>query len=153
VKIFPSEKPATFQVDHAGVAIHGQSFASPAVRKDLASGYPLPLNGFYNIGLYSVSTDPGLERKTHIKSDSGKFKTPTLRNIAVTGPYMHDGSMSSLEEVIAFYNAGGTGARLQDERIRALHLSAEAEEALIAFLETLTDWNFLQNQQFTPLSE
>jgi cytochrome c peroxidase len=109
--------------------------------------------GFYNIGLYSVSTDPGLERKTHIKSDSGKFKTPTLRNIAVTGPYMHDGSMSSLEEVIAFYNAGGTGARLQDERIRALHLSAEDEEALIAFLETLTDWNFLQNQQFTPLSE
>jgi DNA repair protein SbcD/Mre11 len=51
VKIFPSEKPATFQVDHAGVAIHGQSFASPAVRKDLASSYPLPLNGFYNIGL------------------------------------------------------------------------------------------------------
>lgn len=51
VKLFPSDKPATFQMENLRVAIHGQGFASPAVKKDLASGYPLPVEGFYNIGL------------------------------------------------------------------------------------------------------
>jgi DNA repair protein SbcD/Mre11 len=51
VKIFPSDKPATFIIENPRIAIHGQSFASPAVRKDLASCYPIPLDGFYNIGL------------------------------------------------------------------------------------------------------
>jgi cytochrome c peroxidase len=106
--------------------------------------------GFYNIGLYPWSVDPGLERKTHLPSDSGKFKTPTLRNIAVTAPYMHDGSMNSLEEVIGFYNSGGIGTLLQDQRIHPLHLTKEEEGALISFLNTLTDWNFLQNQAHTP---
>jgi DNA repair protein SbcD/Mre11 len=51
VKIFPSDSPATFQIENRRVAIHGQSFASPAVKKDLASCYPMPVNGCYNIGL------------------------------------------------------------------------------------------------------
>ncbi len=51
VKIFPSDRPATFQMENPRVAIHGQGFASPAVKKDLASGYPRPMEGFYNIGL------------------------------------------------------------------------------------------------------
>ena len=51
VKIFPSNEPSTYQLENLGVAIHGQSFASPAVKKDLAGGYPMPLKGFYNIGL------------------------------------------------------------------------------------------------------
>jgi DNA repair protein SbcD/Mre11 len=51
VKIFPSDKPATFQMENLKVAIHGQSFASPAVKKDLASDYPKPIEGYYNIGL------------------------------------------------------------------------------------------------------
>jgi DNA repair protein SbcD/Mre11 len=51
VKIFPSDKPATFQIENPGVAIHGQSFASAAIKKDLASCYPVPLKGVYNIGL------------------------------------------------------------------------------------------------------
>jgi len=106
---------------------------------------------FYDVGLHT--TDPGLERKTHQKNDLGKFKTPTLRNIAVTAPYMHNGSINTLEEVIAFYNRGGLGTALQDPRIHALHLSLEDQQALLAFLHTLTDWNFLQNQQLTPLSE
>ncbi len=66
---------------------------------------------------------------------------------------MHDGSMSSLEEVVDFYNEGGRGTPRQDERIHALHLSEEDQQAMIAFLESLTDWNFLQNRTFTPLSE
>jgi DNA repair protein SbcD/Mre11 len=51
VRIFPSDRPATFQIENPRIAIHGQSFASPAVRKDLASCYPIPLDNFYNIGL------------------------------------------------------------------------------------------------------
>lgn len=109
--------------------------------------------GFYNVGLYSTYPDPGLERKTHLKSDSGKFKTPTLRNIAVTAPYMHDGSLNTLEDVVAFYNKGGNGHSQQDNRIRELHLTPQEEEALIAFLHTLTDWNFLQQKSLAPWEE
>lgn len=109
--------------------------------------------GFYNIGLYTTYPDPGLERKTHLKADSGKFKTPTLRNIGVTAPYMHDGSLNTLEDVIAFYDSGGKGHHQQDKRIRELHLSQEEKEALVAFLHALTDWNFLQQKTLTPWDE
>jgi cytochrome c peroxidase len=106
--------------------------------------------GFYNIGLYQHYEDPGLERKTHLKSDSGKFKTPTLRNIAVTGPYMHDGSINTLEEVIAFYDTGSRPHASRDQRIDELHLSEQEKTDLLSFLETLTDWNFLQQKTLSP---
>jgi cytochrome c peroxidase len=106
--------------------------------------------GFYNIGLYNDYPDPGLERKTHAKLDSGKFKTPTLRNIALTAPFMHDGSINTLEEVVAHYNSGGKLHSQKDQRIRPLHLSDEDAKALVAFMQTLTDWNFVQNQNLTP---
>jgi cytochrome c peroxidase len=106
--------------------------------------------GFYNIGLYNDYPDPGLERKTHAKMDSGKFKTPTLRNIALTAPYMHDGTINTLEEVVAHYNSGGKLHAQKDQRIRPLHLSDEDAKALVAFMQTLTDWNFVQNQNLTP---
>jgi cytochrome c peroxidase len=63
--------------------------------------------GYYNIGLYEEYSDTGKERATGKMEDVGKFKTPTLRNIAITAPYMHDGSIWSLSEVVAFFNAGG----------------------------------------------
>jgi cytochrome c peroxidase len=76
-----------------------------------------------------------------------------LRNIAVTAPYMHDGSLNTLEDVVAFYNKGGNGHTQQDKRIRELHLTPQEEEALIAFLHTLTDWNFLQQKSLAPWEE
>jgi cytochrome c peroxidase len=134
--------------EHRGMELFFEVGCATCHREPFFTDY-----GFYDIGLYTHSKDPGLVRKTHLKADSGKFKTPTLRNIALTGPYMHDGSMSSLEEVVAFYNEGGRGTPRQDKRIHALHLSEEDQQAMIAFLESLTDWNFLQNRTFTPLSE
>jgi len=108
---------------------------------------------YYNIGLYKRYADNGKERITFKKEDIGKFKTPTLRNIELTSPYMHDGSINTLEEVIEMYNKGGEGHENQDFRVRPMNWSTQDKEDLLAFLKTLTDWNFVQNQSFLPLSE
>lgn len=71
---------------------------------------------------------------------AGSFKTPTLRNIALTGPYMHNGSLSTLEQVVDFYNLGGNFNNLEKHPdIKPLGLSATEKSALVAFLKTLTD--------------
>ena len=101
---------------------------------------------FYSLGM--EDSDIGLERRTYSELDRGKFKTPTLRNIELTAPYMHNGSMSSLEEVVSFYNSGGGARATKDSRIQKLNLRSEEEQALVAFLKTLTDWNFVQNEKF-----
>jgi cytochrome c peroxidase len=106
---------------------------------------------FYILGLEDA--DIGLERKTYLASDRGKFKTPTLRNIELTAPYMHNGSMSSLEEVVSFYNTGGGTRSTKDARVKSLNLLKEEEAALVAFLKTLTDWNFVQNEKFLSAEE
>ncbi|MEY3398623.1 MAG: hypothetical protein RL220_1217 [Bacteroidota bacterium] len=109
--------------------------------------------GFYNVGLYKHYKDPGRERVTYLPADSGKFKTPTLRNIELTAPYMHDGSMYSLEEVIRLYSEGGENHPAKDPKIRRLNLSEQEQADLVAFLKTLTDWNFVQNKDFLPLTD
>jgi cytochrome c peroxidase len=106
---------------------------------------------YHNIGLSLAYADPGKARATHEAEDVGKFKTPTLRNIQLTSPFMHDGSMSSLEEVIAFYNRGGEPHDNRDARIQPLHLSDQEQADLVAFLISLTDWNFVQNKDLLPL--
>lgn len=107
--------------------------------------------GIYNIGLDVYASDPGLERKTHRPEDNGKFKTPTLRNIELTAPYMHDGRFQSLEEVVDFLDSGGMPHPAKDSRIKPLQLTPEERMALVAFLRTLTDYNFVQNTSFLPL--
>ena len=106
---------------------------------------------FYSLGLEDA--DIGLERRTYSAADRGKFKTPTLRNIELTAPYMHNGSMSSLEEVVSFYNNGGGTRSTKDSRVKALNFSKEEEAALVAFLKTLTDWNFVQHEKFLSAEE
>jgi cytochrome c peroxidase len=64
---------------------------------------------------------------------------------------MHDGSLASLEDVIAFYNAGGVAHQNKDARIHPLGLTTAEQADLIAFLTTLTDWNFVQNEELLPL--
>ncbi len=108
---------------------------------------------YYNIGLFKRYADNGKERITFKKEDIGKFKTPTLRNIELTAPYMHDGSINTLEEVIEMYNKGGEGHENQDFRVRPMNWSQQEKDDLLAFLKTLTDWNFVQNQSFLPLGE
>lgn len=109
--------------------------------------------GFYNIGLDEKYADIGRERKTHKIEDRGKFKTPTLRNIALTSPYMHDGGFSTLEEVVSFYNSGGKNHPNKDSRISELNLTQSEQNNLVAFLNTLTDWNFVQNKNLMPLGD
>ncbi len=106
---------------------------------------------YHNIGLYQHYQDSGRERITYDPMDSGKFKTPTLRNVSFTAPYMHDGSMLSLREVVEFYDSGGRGHSRQDERIHPLNLTEEEKVELIEFMEALNDWNFVQNKAFLSL--
>jgi cytochrome c peroxidase len=105
-------------------------------------------NGYYNIGLYEEYQDKGRRKVTYDDGDIGKFKVPTLRNVELTAPYMHDGSINTLDEVVEFLNLGGHAHPNKDSRIRELHLSVEEKESLVAFLKCLTDWNFVQNRQF-----
>jgi cytochrome c peroxidase len=86
--------------------------------------------------------DPGLEVITEDPDDAGRFKVPSLRNVAFTAPYMHDGSLATLEDVVAHYVAGGQGHPNTDPTIRPLELDEADERALVAFLEALSDEAF-----------
>jgi cytochrome c peroxidase len=71
-------------------------------------------------------------------ADRGKFKTPTLRNVAQTAPYMHDGSEATLAQVVDFYDRGGIANPNRSKEIKPLDLSAQEKRDLVAFLESLT---------------
>jgi cytochrome c peroxidase len=97
---------------------------------------------FHNLGIGYRSgwfTDPGRFALSHVETDLGAFRTPSLRNVARTGPYMHDGSLTTLEEVVDFYNAGGRPNPYLSPLIRPLFLSDYDRAALVAFLRALTD--------------
>jgi cytochrome c peroxidase len=97
-----------------------------------------------------VSADTGRTRITEKAEDEGKFKVPTLRNVALTAPYMHDGSLATLRDVIDFYSRGGQGHPNTDPTIRPLNLSGQEKEDLLAFLGSLTDEGFVKNPRFAP---
>lgn len=123
---------------------------------------------FHNTGLYNVETSPGvlgypkvdsgLSEITTVERDNGRFRAPTLRNIAVSAPYMHDGSMASLSDVLDFYAAGGrniTEGKLKGDGrknplksafMKGFEMSEQDKADLLAFLHTLTDQSFLSNQ-------
>jgi cytochrome c peroxidase len=102
-------------------------------------------NDMHNIGIYEVYEDYGRGRVTLDSADYGKFRTPTLRNIAVTAPYMHDGSMKTLEEVIAFYESGGVDHPNKSKHMKAFELTNAQKQDLLSFLSALTDSAFLTN--------
>ncbi len=110
---------------------------------------------FHNTGLYDVDgrgayprSDRGLFDRTHLAPDMGRFRAPTLRNVAVTGPYMHDGSVPTLRAAVAHYASGGVPSPLKSDRIKGFKLSPSQTDDLIAFLESLTDRGFLTNPAF-----
>ncbi len=102
----------------------------------------------HNTGLYEVYPDSGRYRLTNNPKEIGVFKVPTLRNIALTGPYMHDGSFTSLEEIIDHYSNGGQGHFNQSPIIQKFSITSTEKKALVAFLKTLTDSSFITNQAF-----
>ncbi|MBI5629696.1 MAG: hypothetical protein HY921_02295 [Elusimicrobia bacterium] len=93
---------------------------------------------FHNIGLKSPMPDEGRSAVLPGPASRAAFRTPSLRNAALTAPYMHDGSLRTLREVVDFYDRGGDEAQGRDPAIKPLGLSAEEKEFLVAFLEALT---------------
>lgn len=143
---------------------HGGFAFTDAVQFE-GSGPAPPL--FHNTGLYNAAgrfsypaPNVGLYSYTRRLSDVGKFKAPTLRNIAITGPYMHDGSVPTLEAAIDHYDEGGRTIAegpdagighdnpTKDARVRKLNLSAQNRKDLLAFLESLTDDELLHDPRF-----
>lgn len=157
--LFFSERTECYHC-HAGVAF-STSFRS-------AGSEPGPPD-FQNNGLYNVGGtgayppgNGGLYEITGEARDQGKFRVPTLRNVALTGPYMHDGSVATLAEVVEHYAAGGRevtdGPFAGDGRVnpnksplvRKLDLSAAEKADMVAFLESLTDEGFVTDPRFGP---
>lgn len=122
---------------------------------------------FFNTGLYNLpgtvsypNGNTGVHAVTGVSSDVGKFRAPTLRNIAVTAPYMHDGSIATLSEVLDHYAAGGRTivngeyagvGRDNPNKAAAVHgfsMTPQDKQDLIAFLQSLTDSTFLKNPAF-----
>lgn len=131
-------------------------------------GAPAPENLFHNTGLYNIGgtgafpdNNRGLFDFTGVNSDMGKFRAASLWNVGVTAPYMHDGSIATLEEVLDFYAAGGrnitTGPHAGDGRLSPfksdlivqIDLNEQEKADIVAFLRTLTDENLLTNARFS----
>jgi cytochrome c peroxidase len=100
---------------------------------------------FQNNGLKAHYADSGRAKVTSNPDDAGKFVVPSLRNVEVTAPYMYDGSIKSLSQVIDHYASGGSDHRNKSELITGFSLAKNDKEALIAFLKTLTDKEFQQD--------
>ena len=105
-------------------------------------------NGLDNPGSYEGFVDKGRGAVTGVLFDNGKFRVPTLRNIALTAPYMHDGRFATLDEVLEHYASGGHGAEFSNVNIRPFNLTEEEKQALIAYMNTFTDTTFLNNPAF-----
>ena len=155
--LFFSERTECYHC-HAGVAF-STSFRSA----DSEPGPPdFQNNGLYNVGGTGAYPpgNGGLYEFTGEPRDQGKFRVPTLRNVGLTGPYMHDGSIATLAEVIEHYAAGGRevteGPFAGDGRenpnkstlVRGLDLDADEKADLVAFLESLTDEGFVTDPRF-----
>lgn len=128
----------------------------------LTSGDREGFQGFHNNGIDTEENlDDGLMKVTGDLIDKGKFKAPSLRNIALTAPYMHDGRFASLSEVLDHYNENiqnsatldvlitdATNNSVQGETVK-LGLTKEEKEAIIVFLHTLTDQDFTSDEVFS----
>lgn len=115
-------------------------------------GFNFTNNAFRNNGIEADDPDEGRKEITLKDSDIGKFRVPTLRNVAVSAPYMHDGSLATLDEVIDAYDKGGRGHVNTDPTIQPLGLTTAEKSDLRSFLEALTDYTFLENSDFSDPS-
>lgn len=121
----------------------GFTFSGPAVWQ----GSPAAAPAFFNNGLdaTSAAADAGLFTVSRRRGDRGRFRAPTLRNIAATGPYMHDGRFATLDAVIEHYASGGTPTRNRSRLTAGFSITPEEKCDLIAFLESLTDKEFFKD--------
>jgi cytochrome c peroxidase len=147
ILFFSSERAGCFQC-HAG-----WNFSGPirVDRGDDRGGEEGRMPGFFNTGV-SAYTSPnrGLFEQTHRDEDIGKFRAPSLRNIAITAPYMHDGSLPGLDQVLDHYAAGGRFDHPNRSRIlRPFRLTAGERRDLVEFLRSLTDEELLHDSRWS----
>lgn len=144
----------TYQNDYSALgeaAIRGMDlfFSEALACGSCHEGFNFTNNTFLNNGTkLDYGDDPGRFRISWDSLDMGSFRVPTLRNVALTAPYMHDGSLPDLDAVLTHYNQGGKGHPLQDERIRPLNLTEVQKADLKAFLASLTDEQFITDERF-----
>jgi cytochrome c peroxidase len=141
-----SERGGCFQC-HGGWNFTAVRFEGMQVRT-AGSG---PRSGFFNTGVSSYAApNRGLYERTQRPEDIGKFRPPTLRNIALTAPYMHDGSIATLEEVLDHYAAGGKFDHPNKTRIlKPFRLTESEKRDLVEFLRSLTDEGLLHNPRWS----
>lgn len=129
-----------FNLEEKGDCFHCHNINSP-----FSSDFQFHNNGHR-------TADPGLRRITNNPEDQGKFRTPTLRNLVFTAPYMHDGRFATLEQVVEFYNSGVNRAFPTDPLLlkhpEGLNLTTQEKADLVAFLKTLTDSTFLRKTEY-----
>jgi cytochrome c peroxidase len=103
------------------------------------TGFNFSNSDFHNIGVGMQTENPDLGREKETKdiAHRGAFKTPTLRNLADTAPYMHDGSEKTLESVVAYYNKGGFANPHLDKQMKPLNLTKKEQKDLVSFLRSL----------------
>jgi cytochrome c peroxidase len=136
----------TFQKDSSALSINelrGMHLFNKHNCVSCHSGFNFTNGEVVNNGLYQHYEDIGKMRVTLDSNDKGAFKVPTLRNVALTAPYMHDGSLKSLEAVVDHYIKGGFDNPNKDNRIKELSLSENDKQDLVAFLKCLTDSSFI----------
>jgi cytochrome c peroxidase len=138
------------------------SALSPAAERGLAiftgergecfhchADFNLTIDEFRNNGIAEDDPDRGRALITQSELDVGRFKVPTLRNVAVSAPYMHDGALETLEDVVEQYAAGGRGHWNTDPVVKiGLELEPDEKQDLVRFLESLTDPGFLEDPRF-----
>ena len=153
-KLFFSERLKCFQCHQAPFFTDNYTYR----------GLPFEEIAYHNIGLYNLSgkgrypaLNTGLHKYTGRTQDMGRFRTPTLRNVALTAPYMHDGSINSLEAVLEFYSRGGRkiesgafsgdGAKnpFKSSLVKGFQLSTTEMTDVISFLKSLTDTTFIKD--------
>jgi cytochrome c peroxidase len=115
-------------------------FVNKAKCDQCHEGANFTLNAYHNLGVGTDKPEPDVGRFAVSKDprDWGAFKTPTLREIEHTGPYMHDGSLQTLEEVVEYYDKGGVKNKNLDPAIKPLHLTDQDKKDVVAFLKALS---------------
>jgi cytochrome c peroxidase len=114
-----------------------------------------PVKFYANNGLDAITLDKGVGGITGASSEQGTFKVPTLRNIAITAPYMHDGRFATLEDVVEHYSSGikshpNLASELKDgSQPKKFNFSSQEKSDLITFLGTLTDDVFKTDERFS----
>lgn len=157
-KLFNSERTECFHC-HTGI-----NFSDSTQHENLA----FTQTAFHNTGLYNIDAkgsyppeNIGIKEITQAEKDMGRFKTPSLRNIALTAPYMHDGSVATLQEAIAHYQAGGrtisegewagigSASPYKSGFVKGFEITSSEIDDLIAFLQSLTDRELITNPAYS----